>query len=102
MTCAHLYPLEKELVEQGMEITFRGKAWSENCREWVYFKCIFSDLEKTIERLIFDRKCIVIHEHKGTHDGQEYGVFCKCCMDGIMGIHPEMMLMITQNLPQWV
>ena len=39
MTCEHLRALEQALRDAGFEPTFRGQAWSENCREWVYFDC---------------------------------------------------------------
>lgn len=89
MTCPHLYPLEKELLDAGFRITFRGQAWSENCREWVYFDCLFSDLPATMQRLSMDSNVVKIHDHYGTHDGQEYGLICDKCQDGIMGLHPK-------------
>jgi hypothetical protein len=39
MLCEHLQPLEKEILEAGIKETFRGEAWTKNCREWVYFDC---------------------------------------------------------------
>ena len=39
MVCEHLAALEKELIAAGVPITYRGQAWSDNCREWVYFDC---------------------------------------------------------------
>jgi hypothetical protein len=39
MTCEHLLPLEEALLAEGIRETSRGQAWSENCREWVYFDC---------------------------------------------------------------
>jgi hypothetical protein len=39
MTCEHLRPLEQAMIDAGMKETFRGQAWSNNCREWVYFDC---------------------------------------------------------------
>ncbi len=89
MTCKHLYPLEKELLDHQIKITYRGQAWSENCREWVYFDCLFSDLNFTIQRLGMDKDILQIHSHLGTHDGQEYGLVCTVCHDGIMGYHPD-------------
>ena len=89
MVCLHLINLENELVASEIKITFRGQAWSKNCGEWVYFDCIFLDLGKTIERLLLDKQLIKVHSHLGTHDGQEYGLICTKCNDGIMGLHPE-------------
>jgi hypothetical protein len=89
MTCEHLCQLEKELIDKRIAETARGQVWSENCREWVYFKCVFTDLEKTIQRLGMDPDLVKIHSHMGTHDGQEHGLCCEKCKDGIMGLHPE-------------
>lgn len=87
MTCEHLIALEQELVAQGFKETFRGKAWSDNVREWVYFDVCF-DKEAVQERFDFD-ECVTYHEHLGTHDGQEAGFECKVHQDGVMGRHPE-------------
>ena len=38
-TCEHLAPVEQWLAAHGFEETYRGQAWSDNCREWVYFDC---------------------------------------------------------------
>ena len=89
MTCEHLNPLEKELQKLGIKEMFRGKAWSDNCREWVYYDCLFTNLDKTIDRLHLDNRMVQIHSHLGTFDGQEHGLVCNACKDGIMGMHPE-------------
>ena len=39
MVCEHLRQLEDELIAAGVREKFRGRAWSRNCREWVYFDC---------------------------------------------------------------
>lgn len=86
MTCEHLIELERALVKAGIKETFRGQAWSQNCREWVYFDCFIPT------RLIRERfklaECVKDHEHRGTHDGQESGLVCELHGDGIMGHHP--------------
>jgi hypothetical protein len=89
MVCKHLAALEKELMENQIKVTYRGQAWSDHCREWVYFDCVFADLEQTIDRLQLDRQRVKIHSHLGTHDGQEHGLICTVCDDGIMGLHPK-------------
>ena len=89
MTCEHLNPLEKELSKAGIPEVFRGKAWSDNCREWVYYDCVFTNLEKTIARFNLNKEYVQIHSHLGTHDGHEHGLECAICKDGIMGKHPE-------------
>ena len=98
MICEHLIPLEKELIAAVIKETFRGKAWSDNCREWVYYDCVFTNLEKTIERFHFDRSIIKIHSHLGTHDGHEHGLECAHCKDAIMGKHPKMVEMSFSNV----
>ena len=85
MTCEHLRPLETELIAAGIRETFRGKPWSANCREWVYFDC-FLDRRSIRKRLAF-HDCVADHEHCGTHDGQEAGFVCTLCQDAIMGVH---------------
>ncbi|MDN5211886.1 hypothetical protein QQ020_07480 [Fulvivirgaceae bacterium BMA12] len=91
MTCKHLSKLEQELIHKAIKITYRGQAWGDNCREWVYFECIFVDLEQTMKRLELNQEKLEIHSHYGTHDGQEHGLVCKSCKDAIMGIHPASM-----------
>lgn len=87
MVCEHLQPLEQALMEAGIEETFRGAAWSRNCREWVYFRCVL-DRRSLRERLALPAY-VVDHEHLGTHDGQEAGFVCQLCHDAIMGSHPR-------------
>lgn len=86
MLCKHLQGLEAEIIASGIAETFRGQAWSDNCREWVYFDCVL-DLAALRARLSF-APCVVDHQHRGTHDGQESGFVCKQCGDAIMGRHP--------------
>ena len=89
MTCKHLRALEQDLINNSVEITFRGKAWSKNCREWVYFDRVFDDAEALIKQFNLDRKYVRVHKHIGTHDGTEIGVKCIQCHDGIMGRLPS-------------
>lgn len=85
MVCEHLILLDNELSVLGIKETFRGQAWSKNCREWVYYDC-YLDRDSLRKRMSFD-PCIKNHDHLGTHDGQEAGFFCKIHHDGIMGVH---------------
>lgn len=91
MTCEHLCILEKDIIDKHIKVRSRGQAWGDNCREWVYFDCLFSNLEETIIRFNMDTEIINIHTHFGTHDGQEHGLVCLTCKDGIMGHHPNAM-----------
>ncbi len=86
MVCEHLRPLEEALQAKGFAETYRGQAWSEACREWVYFDCCL-DVVKVRERFAFDT-CVTDHQHLGTHDGQEAGFYCTAHQDGVMGHHP--------------
>src|SRR5690606_33215024 len=87
MTCEHLEKLEQAIKAAGIEETFRGAPWSDNCREWVYFDCILP-LE-AIRRTYGLAECVKDHAHRGTHDGQEAGFVCEVHKDAIMGHHPD-------------
>lgn len=83
MTCEHLRELDQAIAAHGIRETFRGEAWSRNCREWVYYEC-YLDLEAI--RTVFQLSdCVREHMHRGTHDGEEKGLICDICKDGIMG-----------------
>ncbi len=85
MVCEHLAPLEQELIAAGMKETFRGQAWTNNCREWVYFACWLDRAAIRARWPLAD--CVQDHEHRGTHDGQEAGFVCTACHDAIMGAY---------------
>ena len=87
MVCEHLASLEQALIAAGMRETFRGAAWSRNCREWVYFDCVLDRI--AIRERMQLPACVQDHEHLGTHNGQEAGFVCTACHDGVMGIHPK-------------
>jgi len=100
MVCIHLRKLEEELIQKNIKETYRGQPWSKNCREWVYFHCIFADPVKTMDRLGFDKQVIQIHSLLGTHDGQEHGFYCTLCHDAVMGLHPESLS--KEDVVNWV
>jgi hypothetical protein len=83
MVCEHLAPLERALLEQGIPVTFRGQAWSDNCREWVYFGVVL-DLA-ALQKQFGLADCVQIHENSDPHSGLERGFVCIRCKDGIMG-----------------
>ena len=83
MTCEHLQPLEQTIIARGIPETFRGQAWSLNCREWVYFDC-YIDTD-AVSKAMSLPACVQVHAHRGTHDGQERGFVCATCHDAIMG-----------------
>jgi hypothetical protein len=83
MTCEHLRELEHKILNKGIRETFRGAAWSNNCREWVYFEC-YIQLD-AVRRRFSLADCVHDHAHRGTHDGEERGLVCSLCHDGLMG-----------------
>ena len=85
MVCEHLLPLEQALINRGIQVSFRGQAWSMNCREWVYFDC-FLDTPGIRAHFSFP-EFVHDHSHCGTHDGQELGLVCTKCKDAIMGLY---------------
>ena len=83
MLCEHLRDIEKELIFAGYKETFRGKPWTNNCREWVYFE-VELDIEKLKERFELSSH-VDIHENPDPKSGSERGIVCKLCHDAIMG-----------------
>jgi hypothetical protein len=83
MVCEHLKDVEAAMLAQNLRATFRGQAWSNNCREWVYFDAW---LDNAAIRSSFTlAPCVQDHSHRGTHDGQESGLVCETCHDALMG-----------------
>jgi hypothetical protein len=87
VTCEHLHELEIALLAGGLRETFRGRPWSRNCREWVYFD-VHIPLDAVREAFALD-DCVKDHVHRGTHDGAEAGFVCQEHWDAIMGVHPD-------------
>ena len=87
MVCEHLRQLEQEIAAAGIQETSRGKAWSDNGREFVYFDCVL-ERHSIRKRLVLD-ECVSDSEYLGTHMGEEYGFYCEQCKDGVMGHHPK-------------
>jgi hypothetical protein len=83
MLCEHLHPLEQLFLTRGIREIYRGRAWSSNCREWVYFDC-YIDTQAVLARMSL-ADCVHEHVHRGTHDGEERGLVCTQCRDAIMG-----------------
>ena len=87
MICEHLKPLEQAIHARGIKETFRGKPWSMNCREWVYFDC-YLDLAAIRQQFPLAQS-IQDHVHRGTHDGEERGLVCMTCQDAIVGAYEK-------------
>ena len=85
--CEHLQQLEEYLKYEKIPETFRGQAWSDNCREWVYFDCILDteSLKANFQLPGF----VVTHENTDVKSGTELGLVCTRCKDAIMGLHPS-------------
>jgi hypothetical protein len=84
LVCEHLAPLEEELIKANIKETYRGKAWTKNCREWVYFDCVL-DTAALAARFNFP-PCVRVHENLDQKSGVERGVACEEGNDGIMGL----------------
>jgi hypothetical protein len=84
--CEHLEALDQALADAGFTKTFRGAAWSMNCREWVYYSCVLD--QKVIRQKFALPECVKDHAHRGTHDGQEAGFVCELHHDAVMGYYP--------------
>jgi hypothetical protein len=82
--CEHLIELDRELQARGIACTFRGAAWSRNCREWAYYTC-YLDLASVRQRLNLPA-CIVDHINTDSHTGREQGFVCTEHHDAIMGM----------------
>lgn len=85
--CEHLKELDIELKAKGIEETFRGEAWSDNAREWVYYDCILN-LEKLQQRFNFP-DFVTIHINNDVKSGMEAGFYCEKCQDAVMGLPPN-------------
>lgn len=84
MTCSHLQWLEQALITGGFRETFRGAAWSKNCREWVYFD-VTLDLAKLRQSFAIPA-CVGVHENSDPRSGLEMGLICRTCLDGVIGV----------------
>lgn len=87
LSCPHLRPLEKALQDAGIPETWRGKAWTNNVREWVYFEC-YLDIE-AIQQQFALPDCITTYQNDDIRTGMEAGLTCETCQDGVIGIHPD-------------
>lgn len=85
--CEHLIGLDNELKARGIKETFRGQAWTENVREWVYYDCVLR-VEQIKERYGFP-DFVRSHVNDDSKSGKESGFYCVLCKDGVMGLHPD-------------
>lgn len=85
--CEHLKQLEDYIISKSIAETWRGQAWTNNCREWIYFDCILNTevLKKKLQLKAF----IETHDYFDIKAGSELGFICTICKDGIIGMHPK-------------
>jgi len=84
LACRHLAALEAALIASGARETFRGQAWSDNCREWVYFDVVL-DVDALRRRFAFGPE-VEMHENRDPRSGLERGFVCRECNDAVMGV----------------
>jgi len=85
MVCEHLATLEGELTSNRVAITYRGQAWSKDCREWVYFDVVL-DTASLAKRFSFS-PCVTVHVNDDPKSGQERGFVCNQCHDAVIGLY---------------
>lgn len=84
MVCSHLSELEATLKDSGASETFRGQAWSRNCREWVYFNVVLDT--KALQQRFTLGPTVRVHENLDPKSGQERGFECISCQDAVVGL----------------
>jgi len=87
--CAHLRPVQDYVRSRGIRVLDVTTPWSKNCRNWVYFDRVVLDVDSLKSRFNLPA-CVVVHSHRGTHDGAEHGLVCQADHDALMGSHPEL------------
>ena len=85
--CEHLKKLDSDLQAKGIKETFRGEAWSNNAREWVYYDCVLNLVSLRREYDFPD--FITDHVNDDQRSGTESGFYCELCQDAVMGHHPK-------------
>ena len=85
--CEHLIDVERALAEAGYTETFRGQAWSDNCREWVYFDTVLDLAALRREHHLAD--VVIDHRNEDPKSGTEQGLVCTVHHDGVIGLLPE-------------
>jgi hypothetical protein len=85
--CEHLQPLEDYIKAKKIPEIFRGQAWSNNCREWVYFDCVLEP--ESLKAAFHLPSFVTTHENTDEKSGTELGLVCTQCKDAIMGLHPN-------------
>lgn len=87
--CACLAPVEAYVRSLGVHVVDVSSPWSKNCRNWVSFDDVVLDGPALIKRFALPAT-IVVHTHRGTHDGAEQGLVCELHHDALIGAHPDL------------
>jgi hypothetical protein len=61
--------------------------WSRNCRNWVVYENVILDAEGLRKKFGL-ADVVIVHSHRGTHEGSEHGLVCSRCHDALIGVHP--------------
>src|SRR4051812_42938502 len=86
--CDHLRPVEQYIRSQRVRVASVGSPWSRTCRTWVTFEGVVLDAAALKARFALP-DFVIIHSHRGTHDGSEQGLVCERDHDALIGAHPE-------------
>jgi hypothetical protein len=85
--CAHLLAVDDYLRGQGVRVAAVCTPWSRNCRTWVIYDSVVLDAAGLRQK--FDLPdFVIVHSHRGTHEGSEHGLVCSRCWDALIGLHP--------------
>lgn len=86
--CEHLRAVDAYLRDRGVKVAHVGQPWSRNCRTWVTYAGVILDTRALIERFGLSPP-VEVHDHRGTHDGSEHGLYCAEHHDALVGAHPS-------------
>ncbi|KAA3633795.1 MAG: hypothetical protein DWQ02_12580 [Bacteroidetes bacterium] len=75
--------IAEHLYDQGISITFFGKAWSGCTNNWIYFDT-YLDLDDLKSRFNLDEN-LEVHENRDPKSGLERGFIDKVTGEAIMG-----------------
>ena len=78
-----LREIAEYLIENGIQITFFGHAWSNESADWIYFDTKLN--LKRLKRKFKLKDNIVIHENLDPKSGTEIGLIDQFTGEGLMG-----------------
>jgi hypothetical protein len=89
VVCEHLRKVHDYLLSRGARVASVGRPWGRNCRTWVTFDGVVIDAAGLKAKFGLPA-CVVVHTHRGTHDGAEHGLVCEEHHDALIGRHPDL------------